>query len=268
MTASLFSEGVMPDMTLPEDPLWHELVEAFMATDKGRRAVERVAEDVAAGHQVYPPRVFRALDETPSNGVRVVILGQDPYHGPGQAEGLSFSVPVGIRVPPSLRNIKKELQRDLGVPVTQQGSLLSWAHQGVLLLNAILTVRGERLQVTAPLAGRLLPTRSFRPCRRRRRVPYLCFGAISLKASALSSMRRDIWSSVPIIRLRFQRCGRPRLSLDAATLVLPTRGWRRMASSLSIGGSDPCPAELGRAFQFQGTGLGKRLDGNLDLGAS
>ena len=135
MTASLFSEGVMPDMTLPADPLWHELVEAFMATDKGRRAVERVAEDVAAGHQVYPPRVFRAMDETPSNGVRVVILGQDPYHGPGQAEGLSFSVPAGIKVPPSLRNIKKELQRDLGVPVTQQGSLLSWAHQGVLLLN-------------------------------------------------------------------------------------------------------------------------------------
>lgn len=72
----------------------------------------------------------------------VVILGQDPYHGPGQAEGLSFSVPAGIKVPPSLRNIKKELQRDLGVSVTQQGSLLSWAHQGVLLLNAILTVRG------------------------------------------------------------------------------------------------------------------------------
>ena len=142
MTASLFSEGVMPDMTLPADPLWHELVEAFMATDKGRRAVERVAEDVAAGYQVYPPRVFRAMDETPSNGVRVVILGQDPYHGPGQAEGLSFSVPAGIKVPPSLRNIKKELQRDLGVSVTQQGSLLSWAHQGVLLLNAILTVRG------------------------------------------------------------------------------------------------------------------------------
>lgn len=142
MTASLFSEGVMPDMTLPADPMWHELVEAFMATDKGRRAVERVAEDVAAGYQVYPPRVFRAMDETPSNGVRVVILGQDPYHGPGQAEGLSFSVPAGIKVPPSLRNIKKELQRDLGVSVTQQGSLLSWAHQGVLLLNAILTVRG------------------------------------------------------------------------------------------------------------------------------
>ena len=116
MTASLFSEGVMPDMTLPADPLWHELVEAFMATDKGRRAVERVAEDVAAGYQVYPPRVFRAMDETPSNGVRVVILGQDPYHGPGQAEGLSFSVPAGIKVPPSLRKIKKELQRDLACP--------------------------------------------------------------------------------------------------------------------------------------------------------
>ena len=118
MTASLFSEGVMPDMTLPADPLWHELVEAFMATDKGRRAVERVADDVAAGHQVYPPRVFRAMDETPSNGVRVVILGQDPYHGPGQAEGLSFSVPAGIKVPPSLRNIKVPVN-----PLPQPGTL-------------------------------------------------------------------------------------------------------------------------------------------------
>lgn len=142
MTASLFSEISMPDMTLPADPLWHELVAAFMASDEGRRTVDRIAADVAGGHPVYPPRVFRAMDETPSAEVRVVILGQDPYHGPGQAEGLSFSVPAGIKVPPSLRNIKKELQRDLGMAVTPMGSLVPWARQGVLLLNAILTVRG------------------------------------------------------------------------------------------------------------------------------
>ena len=144
MTASLFSEGVMPDMTLPADPLWHELVEAFMATDKGRRAVERVAEDVAAGHQVYPPRVFRAMDETPSNGVRVVILGQDPYHGPGQAHGLCFSVPEGIEQPPSLQNIFKEIHDDLGTPVPRSGNLERWSDQGVLLLNATLTVRAHQ----------------------------------------------------------------------------------------------------------------------------
>ena len=141
MTASLFSEGVMPDMTLPADPLWHELVEAFMATDKGRRAVERVAEDVAAGHQVYPPRVFRAMDETPSNGVRVVILGQDPYHQPGQAHGMCFSVNEGVKIPPSLVNIYKELESDLGIPPAPHGCLRAWAKQGVLLLNTALTVR-------------------------------------------------------------------------------------------------------------------------------
>lgn len=97
MTASLFSEISMPDMTLPADPLWHELVAAFMASDEGRRTVDRIAADVAGGHPVYPPRVFRAMDETPSAEVRVVILGQDPYHGPGQAEGLSFPSLQGSR---------------------------------------------------------------------------------------------------------------------------------------------------------------------------
>jgi uracil-DNA glycosylase len=77
MTASLFSEISMPDMTLPADPLWHELVAAFMASDEGRRTVDRIAADVAGGHPVYPPRVFRAMDETPSAEVRVVILGQE-----------------------------------------------------------------------------------------------------------------------------------------------------------------------------------------------
>ena len=145
MTASLFSEGVMPDMTLPADPLWHELVEAFMATDKGRRAVERVAEDVAAGHQVYPPRVFRAMDETPSNGVRVVILGQDPYHNVNQAHGLSFSVlPEQKEIPPSLQNIYKELHDDLGCYIPNNGYLKKWADQGVLLLNTVLTVRAHQ----------------------------------------------------------------------------------------------------------------------------
>ena len=142
MTGDLFSEPVMLDMTPPSDPLWHKLVTTFMASELGGRVVAGIAADVAAGHPVYPQRVFRAMEETPSSNVRVVILGQDPYHGPGQAEGLSFSVPAGIRVPPALRNIKKELQRDLAVTMTSEGSLLPWARQGVLLLNAILTVRG------------------------------------------------------------------------------------------------------------------------------
>lgn len=92
---------------------------------------------------VYPPKedVFRALQQTSYQSTKVVILGQDPYHGPKQAQGLSFSVSRGVTIPPSLRNIYKELTADLGIPAPAHGSLLSWAHQGVLLLNAVLTVR-------------------------------------------------------------------------------------------------------------------------------
>ncbi|KAA8782579.1 uracil-DNA glycosylase [Paenibacillus sp. 4624] len=92
---------------------------------------------------VYPPKedLFSALKLTPYHRVKAVIIGQDPYHGAGQAHGLSFSVRPGVRVPPSLKNIYKELQADLGVPVPKHGSLIHWAEQGVLLLNAVLTVR-------------------------------------------------------------------------------------------------------------------------------
>ncbi|MCM3026893.1 uracil-DNA glycosylase [Bacillus safensis] len=88
-----------------------------------------------------PDDVYRALHLTPYEKVKVVILGQDPYHGPGQAHGLSFSVQPGVKHPPSLRNIFQELQDDLGCPVPNHGSLVSWAEQGVLLLNTVLTVR-------------------------------------------------------------------------------------------------------------------------------
>jgi len=92
---------------------------------------------------VYPPEdeVFTALDLTPYERVKVMILGQDPYHGPGQAHGLAFSVRPGVRPPPSLANIFKELKAEMGCPIPKNGSLVSWAEQGVLLLNAVLTVR-------------------------------------------------------------------------------------------------------------------------------
>ncbi len=96
-------------------------------------------------NEIYPPseHLFRAFRETPFDQVRVVILGQDPYHEPGQAHGLSFSVPDGVRLPPSLRNIYKEICADLGLPennIPLSGNLIGWAHQGVLLLNSVLTV--------------------------------------------------------------------------------------------------------------------------------
>ena len=95
---------------------------------------------------IYPPpaQIFRALDLCPVERVRAVILGQDPYHGKGQAHGLSFSVPSGVRPPPSLQNIRKELQSDLGIVPTTSGDLEAWERQGVLLLNATLTVEADR----------------------------------------------------------------------------------------------------------------------------
>tara|TARA_B100001013_G_scaffold152298_1_gene90540 strand:- start:7068 stop:7778 length:711 start_codon:yes stop_codon:yes gene_type:complete len=94
------------------------------------------------GKKIYPKgkEIFRALDITPLNKVKVVIIGQDPYHGPGQAHGLCFSVPKGVKIPPSLINIFKELQEDLGITPSANGCLLPWAKQGVLLLNSILSV--------------------------------------------------------------------------------------------------------------------------------
>lgn len=97
-------------------------------------------------YKIYPPgaQIFSAFDHTPFHRVKVVILGQDPYHGPGQAHGLCFSVPDGIPPPPSLINIFKEIKADLGIPLPGHGNLTSWADQGVLLLNATLTVRAHQ----------------------------------------------------------------------------------------------------------------------------
>ena len=131
----------MTDLTLPPSwapPLAGELAGPHMA------ALHRFLEaEEAAGQRIFPPRAdrFRALDLTPPEEVRVVILGQDPYHGEGQAHGLCFSVKPGVRVPPSLANVYKELEADLGIPRARHGFLEHWAAQGVLLLNAVLTVR-------------------------------------------------------------------------------------------------------------------------------
>lgn len=121
-------------------PGWQGVVDEFLSSAPGRRLAAFVQARLAAGATVYPPQPFRALALTPLAGVKVVILGQDPYHGPGQAEGLAFSVAPGVRLPPSLRNIFKERERSLGVPIPASGSLAGWAREGVLLLNTSLTV--------------------------------------------------------------------------------------------------------------------------------
>ena len=123
---------------------WRPLVEAWRHSREGRALIEHVDRRVAEGVCVYPADVFRALELTPLAQTRVVIVGQDPYHGDGQAEGLAFSVPPGQPVPPSLRNVMKELSRDLGLPTARSGHLGAWARRGVLLLNTCLTVEAGR----------------------------------------------------------------------------------------------------------------------------
>lgn len=128
----------------PVDAGWQSLVDAFFDSQSGRGLLAFLSQRLDAGATVFPPQPLRALELTAPDAVRVVILGQDPYHGRGQAEGLAFSVAPGVALPPSLRNIFKELQRDLGVapPTFPQpgGSLVKWARNGVLLLNTCLTV--------------------------------------------------------------------------------------------------------------------------------
>jgi uracil-DNA glycosylase len=122
------------------DSDWAPFLRAWRDSAEGQRLLRSVDARLAAGATIFPADVFRALRCTPLAQVRVLILGQDPYHGAGQADGLAFSVPAGLRHPPSLRNIFKEMQRELGFPPPESGSLLPWARQGVLLLNTALTV--------------------------------------------------------------------------------------------------------------------------------
>lgn len=126
------------------DAGWQSLVEGFFHSATGQRLLGFLDERMEAGACIFPPWPLRALQLTPPEAVRVVVLGQDPYHGRGQAEGLAFSVAPGVRTPPSLRNIFKELQRDGAAspsPIPHTGgSLVPWAQNGVLLLNTCLTV--------------------------------------------------------------------------------------------------------------------------------
>ncbi len=125
---------------------WREALEPVLATPEARRLESFLKAEEAAGKRIYPPRGSRllALQLTPLGAVKVVILGQDPYHGEGQAHGLAFSVPDGVKVPPSLVNIYKEIASDFGVARPTSGNLERWARQGVLLLNTSLTVEEAR----------------------------------------------------------------------------------------------------------------------------
>ena len=164
-----------------DQPYWADL-QSFVAGER-------------AEHAVYPPKeeVFAALHLTPYADVRVLILGQDPYHGPGQAHGLCFSVRPGVRPPPSLQNIFKEMQSDLGVAPPDHGNLRHWATQGVLLLNATLTVRAHE---AASHQGKgwerftdsVIDAVSAKP----ERVVFILWGASARKKKALIDLNRHV----------------------------------------------------------------------------
>lgn len=132
-------------MNVKLHPSWKEKLQTEFKKPYFKSLAEFVRQEYAE-HTIYPPGkdIFRALDCCPFDSVKVVILGQDPYHGPGQANGLSFSVAPGVSLPPSLLNIYKELTNDLGVDAPSTGDLSRWADQGVLMLNATLTVRAHQ----------------------------------------------------------------------------------------------------------------------------
>lgn len=125
------------------EPSWQNALKEEFQKPHMAALKEFIAQERSGSSSIFPPAlaVFNAFSLTPIDKVKVVIMGQDPYHGPGQAHGLSFSVPEGIAIPPSLQNIFKELRSDLGIEPPKHGCLTAWAKQGVLLLNATLTVR-------------------------------------------------------------------------------------------------------------------------------
>ena len=130
-------------MEVKMEPSWKEVLKTEFNKPYFQQIVLHLKTEKSQSKLIYPPGslIFNAFDKTPINNVKVVILGQDPYHGQGQAHGLCFSVPDGIPAPPSLLNIFKEMQEDIGIPVPRSGNLTHWAQQGVFLLNASLTVR-------------------------------------------------------------------------------------------------------------------------------
>ncbi|RVU00575.1 uracil-DNA glycosylase [Mucilaginibacter limnophilus] len=131
-------------MAIDLEPSWLNILKDEFEKDYMIRLKQFLKEEKEAGHKVYPKGsdIFNAFNKTPFNNLKVVLLGQDPYHGPNQAHGLSFSVQKGINPPPSLKNIYKELQSDIpGFTIPSHGELTEWAEQGVMLLNATLTVR-------------------------------------------------------------------------------------------------------------------------------
>ena len=176
---------------------WRPLVDQFLHSQQGRRLGEELQAQLGQGASIFPPQPLRALGLTPPEAVRVVILGQDPYHGPGQANGLAFAVAPGVRLPPSLRNIYKELQREYGRAPQPEGLLDHWARQGVLLLNASLTVLAGQAGSHSRLGWQALTSSIFRTLvESERPLVFMLWGAhAQAMRPAGNEAERHLWLS-------------------------------------------------------------------------
>lgn len=174
------------------DPSWYALLEDQFERPYFRHLKEVLVEEKKK-FTIYPPgsRIFAALDECPVDKVKAVIIGQDPYHGPGQANGLCFSVADGIEPPPSLINIFKELTSDLGIPTPKSGNLENWAKRGVLLLNASLTVRAHKAASHSQIGWQqFTDTLISRLSEKKENLVFLLWGSFAIHKKALVAKGR------------------------------------------------------------------------------
>ncbi len=174
------------------DPTWLELLDDQFEMPYFRHIKEVLVEEKKK-YTIYPPgsQIFAALDECPADKVKAVIIGQDPYHNPGQANGLCFSVSDGIAPPPSLVNIFQELHNDLGIPVPQSGNLENWAHRGILLLNSSLTVRAHQAASHSQIGWQqFTDTVIARISAARENLVFLLWGSHAIRKKALIAQDR------------------------------------------------------------------------------
>ncbi len=251
-----------PDHLTSADPVqwpvatgWKPVVDDFFASAAGQKLLGFLRHRLADGAVIFPPQPLRALALTPPEQVRVVILGQDPYHGRGQAEGLAFSVAPGVPLPPSLRNIFKELQRDLGTPPPKfpvpGGSLVRWATHGVLLLNTCLTVEEGRPASHAGQGWEVLTDSVIRQVvAGDHPVLFMLWGAHAQAKRPLIDARRDAGhkvllanhpsplSALPpaaaVYRLRTFFAGAPMARPGSATRAGPCQ-WPKLIACTSLG---------------------------------
>lgn len=182
----------MADVRIAED--WKQILEHEFHEPYFDALVDFVKGEYATT-TVYPSgaNIFRAFDKCPFDKLKVVIIGQDPYHGPGQANGLCFSVGRGVQFPPSLQNIFKEVQSDIGTPIPESGELDRWAEQGVLLLNAVLTVRAHEAASHAGRGWERFTDAVVRAiAERKQQVVYMLWGSYAQKKGAIANSTNNL----------------------------------------------------------------------------